>query len=78
MMNLFNQHTKISDIINQLENIKKQHGDLKVTTQRLRGGVVDFEIADIRVTFIKKTDKKKRIAYYTDNPENAKEKVVSI
>lgn len=78
MMDLFNQYTKISDIVNQLENIKNQHGDLKVTTQRLRGGVVDFEIANIRVTFIKKPDKKERIAYYTDNPANAKEKVVSI
>jgi len=69
---------KISDLIIQLEQIKKEHGDLRVTTyEPATIGVVDYKGA--RIKNIRAKRKREYKTYYVDYlDEISIEKVVHV
>lgn len=69
---------KISDLIVQLEQIKKEHGDIRVTTYEPFGiGVIDY--TGVKVKDIRAKRKREYKTYYIDYSDNVSlEKVLHV
>lgn len=55
---------KISDLIQCLEDIKAEHGDLVVTHKGYTGGVVDVSENPFKVELLKQPERRDRLRYY--------------
>lgn len=55
---------KISDLIQCLEDIKAEHGDLVVTHKGQTGGVVDVSENPFKVELLKQPERRDRLRYY--------------
>ena len=55
---------KISDLIQCLEDIKAEHGDLVVTHKGETGGVVDVSENPFKVELLKQPERRDRLRYY--------------
>lgn len=68
---------KISELIAQLEQIKEEHGDLRVTTYNISGmGVRDYDC--VRIKHIREKRKRETISYYAFSDEQSIEKVCHV
>lgn len=57
-------NTRISDLISRLEDLKAEHGDLLITHEPLRGGVVYGDVMGFKVAYIRPREKRERIWSY--------------
>ena len=55
---------RISDLINRLEDLKAEHGNLPITHERLRGGVMYANVMEFKVAYIRPKEKRERTWSY--------------
>lgn len=55
---------RISDLIRRLEDLKAEHGDLSITHEHLRGGVVFADVMGFKVAYIRPKEKRERTWSY--------------
>lgn len=55
---------RISDLIIRLENLKAKHGNLPITHEPLRGGVVYADLSGFRVAYVRPKEKRERTWSY--------------
>lgn len=57
-------NSRISDLISRLEDLKEEHGDLPITHEPLRGGVVFADVMGFKVAYIRPKEKRERTCNY--------------
>ena len=55
---------RISDLISRLEALKAEHGDLPITHEPLRGGVMYADLEEFKVSYIRPKEKRERTWSY--------------
>lgn len=57
-------YSRISDLISRLEDLKAEHGNLPITHEPLRGGVVYADVMSFKVAYIRPKEKRERTRAY--------------
>lgn len=57
-------NSRISDLISRLEDLKAEHGNLPITHEPLRGGVVYADVMSFKVAYIRPKEKRERTRAY--------------
>lgn len=55
---------RISDLISRLEDLKAEHGNLPITHEPLRGGVVYADVSEFKVAYVRPKEKRERTWSY--------------
>lgn len=55
---------RISDLISRLERLKAEHGNLPITHEPARGGVMYVDISEFKVAYIRPKEKRERTWSY--------------
>lgn len=55
---------RISDLISRLEDLKAEHGNLPITHEPLRGGVVYADVSAFKVGYVRPKEKRERTWSY--------------
>lgn len=61
---ILTNNPRISDLISRLEELKAEHGDLPITHEPLRGGVVFSDVMGFKVAYIRPKEKRERTWSY--------------
>ena len=61
---ILTNNPRISDLINRLKDLKAEHGDLPITHEPLRGGVVFADVMGFKVAYIRPKEKRERTCDY--------------
>lgn len=61
---ILTNNPRISDLISRLKDLKAEHGDLPITHEPLRGGVVFADVMGFKVSYIRPKEKRERTRAY--------------
>lgn len=61
---IWTTNPRISDLISRLEDLKAEHGNLPITHEPLRGGVVYADVGEFKVAYIRPKEKRERTYSY--------------
>lgn len=61
---ILTNNPRISDLISRLEDLKAEHGDLPITHEPLRGGVMYANVMEFKVAYIRPKEKRERTWSY--------------
>lgn len=61
---ILTNNPRISDLISRLEDLKAEHGDLPITHEPLRGGVMHANVMEFKIAYIRPKEKRERTWSY--------------